>query len=121
MSKSAESEAKKAGTRSKDWRDGFNTGEGQTLIEQIAFDMHRRNSKGRSKYGPDFQGDPLVQAYEEALDLSWYLKVAAGALRRSERQIEALETELTGLRQENLKLRSQMVYEDSRDARRHKG
>lgn len=77
---------------SSDWKQGFNNGPGTTLIAQITADLLVRNGKGRTKYGPDFVGDPLEQAYEEALDLVWYLR-AEIYRRETERASKIQETE----------------------------
>lgn len=94
-----------------DWRTGYNEGPGRTLIEQIAQDMYRRNSKGRLKYGPDFVGDPLEQAYEEALDLSWYLAVARQRIAYLERQLTEVRHAASAAKKEVIRLREELAIE----------
>ena len=54
-------------------------GEGDMWMEVIE-DMHQRRSTGIMRYGTPLQAyngrDPLVDAYQEALDLVVYLKQA---------------------------------------------
>ena len=57
------------------WREGFNENSDlRGRVEMLMLvTMSKGKTKGRNKYGPDFVGDPLQHALEEALDLARYL------------------------------------------------
>lgn len=58
------------------WKKNFNLRQHEKPVSQQMYrDLEARRQVGLKKYGPDFKGDPLQQAYEEALDLAFYLKV----------------------------------------------
>ena len=46
------------------------------LLNEISKEVHHKQLKGVQKYGMRFKGDPLLEAYDEALDMCIYLKVA---------------------------------------------
>ena len=56
------------------------TGEGAPVTEMVIADLQARSAEGTLKYGTPlraFNGrDPLVDAYQEALDLVQYLRQA---------------------------------------------
>ena len=62
-------------SKEKSWRT-LGDAERQAIEEVIAADMKHRYAQGRQEYGDTFQGDPLAHAYEEAIDLVFYLQVA---------------------------------------------
>lgn len=53
---------------------------GPAIWELVIADMHERDQLGRERYGTPLQAhngrDPLVDAYQEALDLVVYLRQA---------------------------------------------
>lgn len=53
---------------------------GRPIWELVVADMHERDHVGRERYGTPLQAhngrDPLVDAYQEALDLVVYLRQA---------------------------------------------
>jgi len=59
------------------WRSNFNAG--SPLRDRAEQRIGERLGEGRvnglAEYGPDFEGDPLIQAFEEAVDLALYLAV----------------------------------------------
>lgn len=57
------------------WRTDFNENSAfrERVENRIAQALNASARKGRNKYGPNFVGDPLHQAFEEAIDLSRYL------------------------------------------------
>lgn len=59
------------------WREDFNADSRfRARVRRRIADQYRKGeAKGREKYGPDFMGDPLQHAFEEACDLALYLAV----------------------------------------------
>lgn len=57
------------------WRENFNNDSvlRQRVDNRIRERLYSAAIKGRAKYGSDFVGDPLEQAFEEACDLMFYL------------------------------------------------
>lgn len=62
------------------------TGEGTPITELVIEDLRRRNEAGTAKYGTPLRAnngrDPLVDAYQEALDLCQYLRQAIEERRK---------------------------------------
>ena len=54
------------------------SGEGKPIIEMVVEDMIERSKKGERKYGEKLKAnngrDGLIDAYQEALDLTLYLR-----------------------------------------------
>jgi len=48
----------------------------QEFLDWVEDRHTQRNAMGAAKYGRNFEGDPLDQAIEEALDLLFYLWMA---------------------------------------------
>lgn len=68
------------------WRAKFNESSAfrERVNERVVTVLWRQMRRGREKYGPDFVGDPLEHALEEALGLAVYLAIEIEA--RSLRQ-----------------------------------
>ena len=64
-------------------------------------DMRQRDADGRAKYGVPLQSfngrDPLVDAYQEALDLTVYLRQAIEEVRELRAERDALQARIDGL------------------------
>jgi hypothetical protein len=57
-----------------DWRT-IDTAEREQYLSEVSAAIAARTELGHERYGTEFQGDPLEQAWEEALDLLFYLWV----------------------------------------------
>ena len=59
------------------WRKGFNVDSPlrDRAEQRIGERLGHGRVTGALEYGPDFEGDPLEQAFEEAVDLALYLAV----------------------------------------------
>ena len=70
-----------------DWRKDFNVD--SPLRDRAEQRISERLGQGRLtgaiEYGPDFEGDPLIQAFEEAVDLALYLAVEIEARKEPPR------------------------------------
>ena len=58
-----------------DWRTDFNHNSElrQAVENRVLLHLEGAREHGDTVYGPDFVGDPLEQAFEEAMDLAFYL------------------------------------------------
>ena len=57
------------------WSKGFNTDGGiRDKVDARIRKYHDENrERGKTRYGPDFEGKPLEQGFEEAFDLMFYM------------------------------------------------